>query len=348
MTDRRTGWLRLLGSGLLLTLMACRPASAPAVSPSDDATPSLPVASATAATATPEPVACPDPPPVPAASTYVLAQPAVDGILQLFDDVPVVALGERHGWVAEHDVIASLVCDPRFAQEVDAVVVEFGNRRLQPILDQYVGGGPVSADELAAVWRESTQRSGVWEHPVYRRFFGLIRTVNAGRPAGEQVRILAGDPPIDYGTVTRFTDCSEQDPSCYEYWLQRRDTSFVDVVLQKVLARDERALLIAGSGHMLRTLDDVRPPSIPQLIEDAYPGSTFVIVPGDGFEGRDEAADERLRSWPAPGFAALEGTWLGALDACLLEDGHDPDDGECPEAGLSLSDIADGYLYLRG
>ena len=85
---------------------------------------------------------------------------AVDGVLDLFDRTPVVAIGERHGWALEHDFLAQLVCDPRFASEVDAVVVEFANSRLQPILDEYVDGGEVSAVELASVWRESTQRSG--------------------------------------------------------------------------------------------------------------------------------------------------------------------------------------------
>ena len=51
-------------------------------------------------------------------------------------------------------------------------------------------------------------------------------------------------------------------------------------------------------------------------------------------------------SWPAPGFAKLEGTWIGDLDSCLLEGGGGPDDGDCPGTGPLLSDIADGYQYL--
>ena len=250
--------------------VAVRPSMTPATSP-------------TRPPVTPEPVACPVPsaPGEPAAADEV-GSPAVPALLERFDRFPVVAIGERHGWQAEHDVLAALVCDPAFPSSVDAIVVEFGNRRLQPTLDRYVSGEDVTADELAAVWRESTQRSGVWEHPAYRRFFGLIRSVNAGLAPEDGLRVLAGDPPVPEGTVLKAGDCDEQDPACADHWLQDRDSSMAEVV-GEALDRGQRVLLIAGAGHVARRLEPEVPPSVPQLVEATHPRSVFVVVPGYGF-----------------------------------------------------------------
>src|ERR1700747_1239356 len=55
-----------------------------------------------------------------------LVKPAVDGVLDLFKQRPVVALGDFHGLAQEESFYSSLVRDPRFAESVGNVVVEFG------------------------------------------------------------------------------------------------------------------------------------------------------------------------------------------------------------------------------
>ena len=302
---------------------------------------------ATPVPATPVPVACPEPlaaPPV--ATPDPIASPAVDGVLAMYADVSIVAIGERHGWSLQHDLFAQLVCDPRFAETVDDIVVEFGNARLQPILDAYVNGDEVTAAELASVWRESTQRSGVWEDPVYVTFFGLIRSVNAHLPADDRIRVLAGDPPIDYRTVTDFSECSDQVPTCYDYWIQRRDQSFTEVVAREVIAKGRTALLIAGAGHFMRREGPEQPPSIAQILEANHATRTFVVVPHLGFGAADPVSEARFDGWPVPGLARLDGNWLASLDACLLEaDLGSPPTEPC-ESGQAIGDAADAYLYL--
>jgi hypothetical protein len=317
----------------------------PAASPSP--APSPPVATPVA---TPVAVACPPPPdPSTKPSTDPIATDAVDGILAMFADAPIVAIGEYHGWVLEHEFFARLVCDPRFAETVDEIVVEFGNARLQPILDAYVAGDTVGLADLASVWRQSTQRSGVWEHPVYQAFFGLIRTVNADLPPDRRIRVLAGDPPIDFTLVTRFSGCSDLDPGCLDYWLQARDAHFADVVAREVLAKGRTALVIAGVGHVMRRPGMEHPVSIPELVEADRGATTIVVIPHLGFGAADPGSEARIEAWPVPGIGRLAGTWLGGLDACLLESdvGAPPaapcDGGE--DAG-TIADVADAYLYL--
>ena len=127
--------------------------------------------------------------------------------LQLWDGSEVVVLGERHGWVAEHEFLGQLVCDPRFAKRVPTIAVEFAGARRQDLLDAYIAGDDIAPAELAAVWRDSTQRSGVWDQRVYRLFFERVREINA---AGAGVRILAGDPPIDWSAITATRDCDDR------------------------------------------------------------------------------------------------------------------------------------------
>jgi Tol biopolymer transport system component len=205
--------------------------------------------------------------------------PAVDTVLEGFAEHDAVFIGEEHGSGAQHALFAQLLCDPRFPAAVDAIVVEWGNSRLQAIVDAYVGGGDVTDDELASVWRESTQGS-VWERGVYRRFFELVRAVNAALPESERLRVLAGDPPIDRDSITATTDCDDRDPTCLDHWIFQRDESFAAATIS-VLDADQAALIILGAGHVTPDENLDAPPSVPELVEREHPGSTLVFIGRD-------------------------------------------------------------------
>ena len=343
--------VRAIAVGALATAIAgCAPGQAgPSGTPEAQAPPSVTSLSvASGPLTTPTPAFCEEGKPAPATDDET-PKPAVAATLELFDDTPIVAVGEYHGWRAEHDFLGQLVCDPQFPAVVDTIVIEFGNRRLQSVLDRYVRGDVVSSAELASIWRESTQRSGVFEDPVYERFLSLVRTVNQRLPPADRIEVLAGDPPIGYATVQRFTGCSTEDPQCYDYWIQGREGSYAEVVIEDVLARGRTALLLAGAGHMVRRPGgDERPPSIPERIEAASPGVTSVILPHRSFAWADAASEERIRGWPIASLALLDGSWVGDLDACLLEGERDgASESTCPDGiGTTLSDIADAYLYV--
>jgi hypothetical protein len=343
--------VRTIVATAVLMAAGCAPGQpAPRGTSEAQARPSAtPKVEATGPLTTPRPEACGERAlPAPAEDDGT-ARPAVEATLALFDDSPIVAIGEYHGWPAQHVFLEQLVCHPRFPAVVDVVVIEFGNRRLQSVLDRYVGGEVVSVAELASIWRESTQRSGVFENPVYERFLSLVRSVNQRVTPADQIDVLAGDPPIDYATVERFSECSSEDPTCYDYWIMRREESFATVVIEDVLARDRTALLLAGAGHMVRRpAGDDRPPSIPDRIEAVSPGATNVILPHRGIAWADAASEERIRGWPVASLALLDGSWVGNLDACVLEGERDGmSDAPCPDGlGPTLSDIADAYLYV--
>src|SRR5262245_53204078 len=122
---------------------------------------------------------------------------AVEGIIKVFDRLPIVALGEIHWSLNEHEFIAALIKHPAFASKVNDIVVEFGNAKYQPLIDRYIVGETVARTELQQVWRNTTQTSMAWDVPIYEQFFALVRTVNQRLPQQKQLRVLLGDPPVD-------------------------------------------------------------------------------------------------------------------------------------------------------
>jgi hypothetical protein len=138
----------------------------------------------------------------------------------------------------------------------------------------------------------------------------------------------------------------------------RRDTSFASVVIDQVLARHRKALLVIGAAHVLRRPISWRSathppaPTVTMLIESKYPNSTYIVVPHDDFGDRNGELEPRLANWPAPSLAEVRGNWLGLLDAGAIFSGKirrvgsDPSKVEDPFPGLKLQDIAEGYLYL--
>jgi len=75
-------------------------------------------------------------------------------------------------------------------------------------------------------------------------------------------------------------------------------------------------------------------------------------VPYIGFGIETNALEPRLADWPIPSLVSLYTSWLGALDAALVQQGYfgnpDPDDAEHPRfrQGITLADVADSNLYL--
>jgi hypothetical protein len=208
-----------------------------------------------------------------------VAQPAVDAVVAAFEDHQVVAIGETHGSQLEHAFLRSLLMDPRLIGVIDDVAVEFGSARHQDTIDRFVQGEAVSEAELSLVWTDTTQQSGVWNDPIYQQFFELVREQNLTRATDDRLRVLLGDPPIDWDKVTHRTDCDPFDSSCLDFWIMGRDEHFAAVVRDESLARGRRVLAIAGSGHILRNPGMEFPISLTDRLDATHPGQTWALLP---------------------------------------------------------------------
>ena len=230
----------------------------------------------------------------------------VDGILDVFKRYPVVTLGEDHGNVAQHQFLRKLVSDPRFGRTVDAVVIEAGSARQQDVIDRSVAGERVSWKALAQTWRDSVGGGaiGTWDAPIYEQFLRTIRRANRGRPAEHRVRLLLGDPPVDWAKVRTAEDLQR--------WAGQRDRHMASVVDRQVLRKRKRALMIAGVFHLHR---DRNAPAKSALtyIDEKHPGKAYNVAlrPFDPTELGP--AFNYTRSFPANSLVPIDGTDLGAV-----------------------------------
>jgi hypothetical protein len=168
----------------------------------------------------------------------------VEGILAALRTHQVVALGEGpHNNEQAHAVRMALIRDPRFAQVVNDVVVEFGNSRFQDTMDRYVRGEDVPRATLRQVWQNTTQTHEIWDVPIYEEFFRAVREVNAKLPATRKLRVLLGDPPIDWERIETQDDLRK---------FGRSDVVPAGIIEREVIAKRRRALVIYGDMHFVR------------------------------------------------------------------------------------------------
>src|SRR5580704_13775727 len=124
-------------------------------------------------------------------------RPAIDGILDGFQDHPLVAIGNYEDYAQEEDFYAALVRDPRFAREVGNVVVEFGGAAHQDIIDRYLNGEDISFSDLRKVWTDVVGFNIPYALG-YVNFFVQVREVNRTLPPKQRIHVWLGEPPINW------------------------------------------------------------------------------------------------------------------------------------------------------
>ena len=235
----------------------------------------------------------------------------VAAILEAFQTHQVVALGEGlHGNEQGHAFRLALVRDSRFPTVVDDIVVEFGNARYQPLMDRFISGEDIPDRELRRVWQDTTMPNPLFDSPIYEEFFRSVRDVNASLPRERQVRVLLGDPPIQWEHVTT--------PDALQEWIVARDRHAADLVHREVLSKGRRALAIWGDGHFRRysrwrgSPPEGNHDTLAALIERI--GGTRVLTVWTNTTVELEKLQRDVRSWPVPSLALVRGTRLGKLN----------------------------------
>jgi outer membrane protein OmpA-like peptidoglycan-associated protein len=247
--------------------------------------------------------ACSRPPATSIQPGDLSAAPAADYLAGAFDRFPLVAFSEpRHGAGGTREFLTSLLRHPRFAGTVNDLVVEFGNARYQDIADRYVAGEPVARDQLRQIWENTTVATGVWTASMYEGVLSDVRSLNKTLAPGKRVRVLLGDPPIDWSVVRGPADEDMND------W---RDAHFAWVVDEQVMKKGRRALLWIGGAHLGRQV--LFPDSLIHLLDERFPGKTLVALAIDRRDV-DPQVSGRLGQWRSLTAAAVRDTWFGRLD----------------------------------
>ena len=284
----------------------------------------------------------------------------ITGILEMFKTHDVVALAEgSHGNEQGHAFRLALIRDPRFSAAVNDIVVEFGNAHYQAVIDRFVQGKPVAYEELRKVWQDTTQRGTVWDRPIYEAFYGAVRDINTTLPAERQLRVLLGDPPIDWDNPQSRSG------------VMRTDDFPVSVIQREVMAKKRRGLVIYGGMHLTRKRTPFLPPKDPALAPmaamvtkmqegsivaqlDRLGARVFVIATPTTVDISTVQAD--VVPWRRPSLALIRGTSLGLASAVVffsesapvirarggIEEKLQPDLAAAP----SMQEVVDAILYL--
>jgi hypothetical protein len=220
----------------------------------------------------------------------------ISALIRAFESHAIVAVSEApHGSEQLHAFLVSLVRDPQFATVVNDIVVEFGDARYQDLIDRFVSGDDVPRRALQSIWQDTTQVTDVWDRAVYEEFYRAVRDVNMN-PRDRQLRVLLGDPPVDWG----------RGPADAGRWTPRRPEHAAQVVLDQVVAKNRRALVIYGGGHLVRAGQ-----SVTGRVERASNAKVLTVTPlwGATLEWV-RRIQPTVAAWPTPCLAPLIGTSL--------------------------------------
>lgn len=224
-------------------------------------------------------------------------QNAVDGILAAFQKYSVVAMPHGHGFKDIDDFILGLVRHPAFPNVVNDIVLEGTNSRHQAILDRYIAGEDVRFEDARAAWRD-VQPGSLDSH---QSLFPLIRRINQRLAPAKRLRVIGGEPALDWTAIT-----TEE----IRRWFRsgERDSSMARIIAREVLAKERKALVLYGGGHLYHQMDGTGV----SIYERQYPGRTLVIellvsCPGP-FSETSREMERRATAWPVPSLALIQNT----------------------------------------
>jgi len=270
---------------------------------------------------------------------------AFEGVLGAFKKYNIVALDEPHWDRVASEFRIELVHQRGFADNVNDIVFECGNLRYQKVLDRYISGGEPPHEEIAALWRNTTQ-VGSCDSPVYEQFLTEVRKVNQSLPQTKKIRVLAPDPPIDWSKVHSRAD--------WVPFLNARDSSAASLIEREAFQRQRKVLVIMGGMHLYRNNHVTPDLLLGALIERRHPRSMFVVATIRAAGPQYKELEKRIGTSEVPYFALLEGTPAGSLDAnpffqfpfFKIVNGKDIDVTGKLFPGYKLQDLADACLIL--
>jgi hypothetical protein len=244
--------------------------------------------------------------------TQLTSTDAIAGVIEAFRSHDVVALPDAHGNAESHAFRMALIRDRSFAETVDDIVIELGNALYQDIADRYVRGDDVSLSDLRKIWQDTTVTTAGNNYVMAHELLDAVRAVNRSRKDSRVLRVLLGDPPIEWDRVKERAD--------YQQYFAFRQSHPAAVAITEVLARRRKALLMYGALHLQRrniqanyNMNAVEVQTPVSLIEKATSSRVFVI-----WEVDTETLGPESKSWHWPALALVAGTAFGASDFATL------------------------------
>ena len=253
----------------------------------------------------------------------------IAAVVDAFRTHDVVTLTDPHGNVQVQTFLLSLVRDPRFPDAANDVVIETANARYQDVIDRFVRGDDIEPGVLRKTWEDHTVPNslGVQAEELIR----AVRAVNASLTDPRRLRVIAGDPPIDWDNIASRRD--------HARWIEFRASYPADLIRRNVLDRGRRALVVYGQGHLQRRqvatnydMSAWQAQTLVSLLERDHSARLFNIWTLN----RSVELPEPTESWRVPSLALLRGTTLGVSDFAVYERGL----GDGSRFGLRAGQLA--------
>jgi hypothetical protein len=235
----------------------------------------------------------------------------VRAVLNALQTHEVVGLGTgAHNNEQGHAFLMSLVAHAEFPATRTDLVVECGNARYQDVMDQFVRGEAIPYELLRRAWQDTTQPHAGCDVPLHEELYRKVRSVNASLPAGQRIRIVLGDPPIEWDSPTTKADRDK--------FMVMRDSYPAEAVRKEVLGNGRHALVVYGQMHLQRkqmaSNYDMSHP-LAQTIVSLLEGAGVNVFTVWGNSRADlESVQPDIAAWPRPSLALLRDTSLGTAD----------------------------------
>ncbi len=174
------------------------------------------------------------------------ATAAIDYIRRAVREAPIVCLAEGGHQAREpHLFFRRVLADTSVLAELDVIIVEFAAGQHQAVLDAYIRGEDVPFATLSKVWRDTGQSPRApWDSPLYQELLEVIRDGNRDLPADNKVRVLAGDPAMDWEQLQTRAD--------YSAARVARDPYVAELAIEHAFEHDKRVLILFGGAHLPR------------------------------------------------------------------------------------------------
>lgn len=228
------------------------------------------------------------------------AQMAPQALIDLLQSHQLVGLGENHSISSDDQLMLELAELDAFAQSVDVISIEFGSGGHQADLDRYIAGESLPEADFDAIWQNGTHSPvGVIASPFYRAFVHRIREINRTERQNDPIRVVIGDPPVDWSADPLFDE--------WQAAMARRDQYWADSIIP-ALQNGRRVLMIGGLGHM------VTPDGAFQIAARVAESQTHVIVlDRHGYENC--GLDAAWSHLPRNALIELDSVPAGGMDA---------------------------------
>ncbi|MHC5023452.1 MAG: hypothetical protein ACYTGG_06015 [Planctomycetota bacterium] len=275
---------------------------------------------------------------------------AIEYIQHAVQSHSIVCLTEGgHQAKEPHQFLRRVLSDSTILSTLDVIIVEFANAKHQAVLDAYIEGKDIPFAKLSNVWRDTGQSPvGPWDSPLYHQLLEVIRDGNRDLPAEKKVRVLAGDPLIDWKQIKTRQD----------YLAARiaRDPYVAELAVEQAFRLGKKVLIIFGGAHLPRVPIAPEDPrnSLTSRILKQHPDAVKAIGFLDPEHlGVEDRIDELVRETIYP----TDRHWVGQIHAGLFfpelySPVTDPDTGERRWQKVQLyseyrvRDLFDALVYI--